>query len=185
MTEEIQLTELIHRMQSGDREAGNSLFAAAAARLRRMSAALMAAEKTSGFQVSDLVQETYAQKVSGMRLKAAVKSREHFFSIMAIGMRQVLMDRGRIRMAQKRQAPAIEHWPQSHRPVWHPDRRLIDLSTALRKLEKLDPSSCTIVRLKHDHGLTWEQIAAQTGRTVWQSRAEYDHALEWLRAEIG
>jgi hypothetical protein len=98
---------------------------------------------------------------------------------MALGMRQVLTDRGRIRMAQKRQAPPAEGWPQAR-----PDRRLIDLSTAVRKLERLDPDSCGILRLKHDHGLTWDEIARRTGRSVWQVRGEYEHALHWLRAEI-
>ncbi len=179
MTDEAPFTLLIARMQNGDRQAGDSLFAAAAARLRRMSAALMATERTSGFQVSDLVQETYAQKAS--RLKTPVLNREHFFSIMAHGMRQILLDRGRHRQAKKRQLPSAENFPQALRP----DRRLIDLSTALRKLEKLDPASCRILDLKHNHGLTWDEIATQTGRSVWQARAEYDHALHWLRAEIG
>jgi RNA polymerase sigma factor (TIGR02999 family) len=181
MAEQTQLTELIHRMQNGDREAGNSLFAAAAARLRKMSAALMASERTAGFHASDLVQEAYAQKVSGGRLHTEIKSREHFFSLMAVGMRQVLMDRGRTRGAQKRQVPPAEEWLSAQRP----DRRLIDLSTALQKLEKVDPDSCAIVRMKHDYGLTWEEIAVRTGRSVWQARAEYDHAVKWLRAEIG
>ena len=180
MGEEIHLTELIQRMQGGDRDAGNSLFAAAAARLRKMSSALMMSEKTLGFHASDLVQEAYAQKVSGGRLHAEVKSREHFFSLMALGMRQVLMDRGRTRNAQKRQMPHAEEWLHAKRP----DRRLMDLSTALHKLEKVDPDSCSVVRLKHDFGLTWDEIAQRTGRSVWQVRGVYDHAVRWLRAEI-
>ncbi len=180
MDQSVRLTELIHRMQGGDRVAGNSLFAAAATRLRKMSAALMATEKTSGFHASDLVQETYAQKIAGLRLQACVTNREHFFSLMAIGMRQVLVDRGRIRSAQKRQGPSLEEREQSQLP----DRRLIDLRTATRKLEKLDPEGCAVMRLKHDHGLTWEEIGLSTGRSVWQVRTEYAHAVDWLRAEI-
>ena len=51
-------------------------------------------------------------------------------------------------------------WPEPQPP----DRHLIDLSTALRKLEKLDPSSCTIVRVKHDHGLTWDTPSGSPAR---------------------
>ena len=87
MQPDVQLTELIHQMQRGDRAAGESVFSAAAGRLRRMAHALMTREKTLSFHASDLVQETYAQKIAAMRLRAKVESREHFFSIMAAGMR--------------------------------------------------------------------------------------------------
>ncbi|MBY0508488.1 MAG: hypothetical protein K2X03_31545 [Bryobacteraceae bacterium] len=180
MNENVQLTELIHRMQNGDRAAGESLFASAAVRLRRMSAALMASERTSGFHPSDLLQETYVQKFAGLRRQAKLTGREHFFSVMAMGMRQVLLDRGRARRAQKRQGPSLREWEQA--PL--PDRRLIDLATATQKLARLDPAACEVLRLKHDHGYSWDEIASRTGRSVWQVRTEYAHALHWLRAEI-
>ena len=60
----------------------------------------------------------------------------------------------------------------------------MDLRTATQKLEKLDPEGCQLLRRKHDHGLSWEEIAEVTGRSVWQVRNDYAHALPWLRAEI-
>jgi RNA polymerase sigma factor (TIGR02999 family) len=177
---DVQLTELIRRMQRGDRAAGNSLFACAAARLRKMSASLIAKENTAGFQVSDLVQETYLQKIADSRFQRTVQGREHFFSLMALGMRQVLIDRGRKRSARKRQIPKLE---TTHHARLDP--RSMDLAAALRKLEKLDPDSCVILNLKNHHGLTWEEIGHRTGRSVWQVRADYAHALHWLRAQIG
>jgi len=165
-------------MQSGDRQAADSLFSAAAYRLRLMSRSLMAREKTGGFHASDLVQETYAQKMAGIH-KVAVQGREHFFSLMAAGMRQVLTDRARLRGAIKRQPQA-----QTVRSSDRANGQLIDLKTALRKLDRLDRGCAAVVRLKHESGSTWEEIASETGLSVWQVRAEYAHALQWLHAEI-
>lgn len=167
-------------MQAGDRSAGDSVFSAAAARLRKMATGLMSRENTNGFHASDLVQETFAQKVSGGRLRTNISSRNHFFSLMAAGMRQVLMDRGRGRRAAKRQMPPIEYLLGNLQP----DSRLAGLSAALRKLEKLDPDGCRTILMKYQQGLTWEEIAASTSRSVWQVRAECDYLLNWLRDQL-
>lgn len=109
-----------------------------------------------------------------------VASREHFFSMMASGMRQVLIDRGRARKALKRQAPAVEQLL----PALRDDSRLLDISIALRKLERIDPDGCKLIRMKYQHGVTWEELAEASGRSVWQVRAECDYVLRWLRAEL-
>jgi RNA polymerase sigma factor (TIGR02999 family) len=180
LADDIQLTDLIHRMQRGDRGAGDSVFMAAAARLRAMAQSLMSSERTNGFYPSDLVQETYAQKVAGLRLHSKVASREHFFSLMAGAMRQVLTDRGRARNAAKRQAPRLRTFAGS----LPGNTRLLDLAAALCKLEKLDSDGREIVRMKYEMGMTWDEMSARTGRSVWQVRAECEYVVEWLRGEL-
>lgn len=180
MQPDVQLTELIYQMQRGDRAAGESVFSAAAARLRRMAHALMTREKTLSFHASDLVQETYAQKVAAMRLRTKVESREHFFSIMAAGMRQVLADRGRLRNARKRQPPPVEQLLQCR---GH-DPQLTDLSLALRKLRSIDRQGAELIQMKFHEGLSWEELAQRTGRTVWQLRDECEYVVRWLREQL-
>jgi RNA polymerase sigma factor (TIGR02999 family) len=182
VTIDSQLTDLIRRMQDGDRAAGESVFTACAARLRRMSSALLAKERCTGFHASDLLQETLVQKVTGDRLKTRVASREHFFSLIAAGMRQVLTDRGRARSAQKRQAPPVEELLGSLRPASNP--RLADLAICLQRLERLDPHGRELIRYKFEHGLTWEELAEVTGRPVGQLRAECDYVVTWLKDQL-
>jgi len=38
--------------------------------------------------------------------------------------------------------------------------------------------------MKYQQGLTWEEIAETTNRSVWQVRAECDYLLRWLRAQL-
>lgn len=174
------ITEMIQRLQRGDRAAGDSLFTLCAARLRAMSRALMHQERTSGFHPSDLIQEVFAQKVGGGRLRKPVVNRDHFFSLMAAGMRQVLTDRARARNAQKRQVPAAESPDLSTNP--HP--QFLDVQVALAKLAQLDPDGRELIRLRYENGMTWEETAVATGRSVGQVRLECDYVLGWLRARL-
>lgn len=116
----------------------------------------------------------------GGRLRTSIAGREHFFSLMAAGMRQILMDHGRARRAAKRQAPPIEPMLRN----LHSGSRLADLSLALHKLEKLDRGGRQTIRMKYQQGLTWEETAHATHRSVWQVRAECDYLLGWLRAQL-
>lgn len=178
----LQLTELIRQMQAGDRTAAEEVFANAATRLRGMSRSLLAKEGcvSGSFQASDLVQEAYAQKLARLDSAVPLRDREHFFALIARGMRQILIDRGRTRKTAKRERPELHTGPAN------PGSNAVqqNLSAALRKLEQFDPSAYRVLRLKTDHGLTWEEIASKAGITVAQARGEYAHAIAWLREQI-
>ncbi len=181
MASTASLTELIQRMQNGDREAAASVFAQAAGRLRAMSRAMVARDTpTAGFGASDLVQETFFKKVMGLDRRMRIHDSSHFFSVVANGMRQILTDRARARRASKRQMPSVQEWLSIHGPI----RMRGDLVRAMQKLERLDPAAHRIVQLKNDYGLTWDEVAVEMGIPLKAARAEFDYAIHWLRREI-
>ena len=96
--------------------------------------------------------------------------------------RQILIDRGRTRKTQKRDRSDLavgNRFSLGASSAVHEN-----LSAALSKLGNLDPSAYRVLRLKTDHGLTWEEIAAKMQITVAQARGEYAHAIAWLREQI-
>ncbi len=159
------------------------MFALAARRLRSISAAMISREAGTGsFDASDLLQEAYLQKAERLAPGLPVRDSEHFFSLMARGMRQILIDRSRFRQAQKRRAP--EDWDPETWTVSRPNPRTAELAQLRERLAKLDPQAYRILCYKTDFGLRWEEIARRTGLSVWQCRAEYNHALHWLRKQM-
>lgn len=176
------LTELIRAMQiTNDQAAAGAVFAAAASRLRDLASKLMASELVTGsFDASDLVQEVYLRKAMRLRARSPIADREHFFSMMVRGMRQILTDRGRRRRAAKRSGHTERRSPS----VVAPDEQLLLLGRLKDRLRDLDPDACRILILKVEHGLSWEEISAHTGVSVSRCRLEYGHAIHWLRKRL-
>lgn len=173
------ITSLLEQIQLGNETATESLYAQAAERLKRISRSLMTREGvTAGFQASDLVQEAYLQKSSQVK-RVGVTGREHFFALMRLGMKQILVDRARRKSAIKRTQPE-----GAYRCEASPDARTEDLGRSLEKLKELDAKVYLVLRLRNDYGLQWGEIAERVGRQQWEVRRDFAFAVHWLREQM-
>src|SRR4051794_16445226 len=103
-TMEATLTLLLSRAQQGDRLAENLAARLVVDKLRTMARALLGRERHGHtLQATALVSEVFIQKLR--RLDAPIQNREHFYSMAAYAMRQVLIDHARARSARKRMPP--------------------------------------------------------------------------------
>jgi hypothetical protein len=156
-----QLTELLGRMQAGDPQARDALFAAAYSELHRLAhARLRDGGRNTVLDTTCLVHESYLRFVRAGELRA--EDRRAFFAYASQVMRSVIVNSVRERIAQKRggdrppltlsnglgaQLPGAERrfWPCTRRSrrwskpilVWRRSRRCATLAaTASRKLPK-------------------------------------------------
>ena len=98
-----QLTALLNRMDGGN-GVQERVFRLVYAELRSIAQRLVSREPDgSMYQATELLHETYLKKLRG--LHTPNRSRQHFYSLAARAMRQVLIEEARRRRADKRQAP--------------------------------------------------------------------------------
>src|SRR5271165_5335786 len=96
-----QLTELLGRIQAGDREARDTLFATAYAELHRIARArLRDGGRNTVLDTTCLVHESYLRFVHAGELRA--EDRRAFFAYASQVMRSVIVNSVRERVAQKR-----------------------------------------------------------------------------------
>ena len=96
-----QLTELLGRIQAGDREARDTLFATAYAELHRIARArLRDGGRNTVLDTTCLVHESYLRFVHAGELRA--EDRRAFFAYASQVMRSVIVNSVRERIAQKR-----------------------------------------------------------------------------------
>jgi RNA polymerase sigma factor (TIGR02999 family) len=179
------LTVLLRRMQQGDREAEEQVFALVYEELRRIASALMASERPEHtLQPTALVNQTFLDHLR--EIKAEIQDRAHFFSIAAKAMRRVLVDHARKRNAQKRNPSldpaAVTEFLQG-RAEASPEL-MLDFDKALSQLEDSDPAVFRIFELRHFLGLQWGEIAELTTRSVTEVRREYQYAVAFLEHRL-
>src|SRR6202051_1341461 len=96
-----QLTELLERVQAGDTEARDALFAAGYGELHRLAhARLRDGGRNTVLDTTCLVHESYLRFVRSGELRA--EDRRAFFAYASQVVRSVIVNRGRERIAQKR-----------------------------------------------------------------------------------
>lgn len=171
--------------QQGDVLARDRVFARLYAELRRLAGAVLRSE--SGH---DTLQPTALLNDALMKLIQArapdVEDRGHFIRVVARAMRQILIDRARRKLADKRGGGVV---PESIDDVdvagIGSPHELVALDDALSALAKLDPRAAAVVEMRVFAGFTIQETAQALAIHPSAVNREWAHASAWLREQFG
>lgn len=207
------VTQVLARMQSGDRSAEAELLDLAYDQLRALAASQLKGRGDALLQPTVLVHELFlrltnktdtsdaadasdgdddaadAPEADAPAAPAATnvwKSRGHFMAVAATAMRQILIDHLRRSSSLKRGGDRARVSLSDVGPADTPSPvDLIALSTALERLAELDPKQARLVELKVFGGLSNPEIAEVLGTSLRTTEREWRKVRAWLARELG
>ena len=176
------LTNLLNRMQSGDKRAGEQAVGLVYDELHRIASRQMRGERDGGqLQTTALIHEAYMRLVGAGPIE--IKNRGHFFAIASQQMRRVLVDTARSERAQKRGGPLLKVPFDLEKVQIGAGSRaedLLALDEALRELELIDPRAAKVVELRYFGGYTDKEVVDTLGVALSTVRRDWEFARSWL-----
>jgi RNA polymerase sigma factor (TIGR02999 family) len=178
------VTGLLKRWSAGDERARDNLIPLVYERLRELAhQRLRAAPGEDSLNTTGLVHEAYIRLVDAPRVD--LPDRAHFLALASEVMRNLLVDRARARMAEKRGGgkTALE----LDEALWVSDENLetvSELDEALRRLERLSPRQSQLLQHRYFGGLSLEESAAALGVSLATAKRELRLARAWLALEL-
>ena len=179
-----EVTQLLARINAGDKAAKDRLFTVVYPELRRFAGGYLRRERYDHtLQATALVHETY-MKLTGME-DVGWQSRSHFFATAANAMRRILVDYARARRAGKREG-FREAMSLDETLVVSPARSAewIAVHEALEQLAKIDARRSQVVEFRYFGGMSEEEIALALGVSVRTVKRDWRTAKAWLYNEL-
>ena len=179
-----QLTVLLGRLQAGDTEARDALFAAAYAELHRLAhARLRGGGGDAVLDTTCLVHESYLRFMSAGELRA--EDRRAFFAYASQVMRSVIVNSVRDRIAQKRggNCQPLRLSTQLAEDISNGEEAVLKVHEALEALEQAEPRLAQVAQMRYFGGYSEQEIAETldiTERTVQRDWEKARLILETL-----
>jgi len=178
-----ELTQILERVESGDRLALDELLPCVYNELRQLAAAQLRHEKPGhSLQATALVHEAYLRLVDGANSQN-LSNRRYFFGAAAEAMRRILVEQAR-RKARVKHGGELERVDLPEISAEPSDRELILLDDALSRLQAEDSIAAEIVQLKFFTGVGRESIAEMLGLSIHEVRIKWAYAQAWLKVEL-
>jgi RNA polymerase sigma factor (TIGR02999 family) len=178
-----EITELLHRVQTGDRGALDAVIPLVYTELKKLAAGHLRREgRAAPLETTALVHEAFL-RLAGSR-QPSYENRAHFYGIASRLMRQVLVDMARARAAGKRSGGAEVRLTDIPDLGQQPDRMLLRMDDALDRLARTDPRKVQLIEMRYFGGMTAEESAEVLAMSVHVVRRELRAAQAWLRKEI-
>ena len=180
-----QLTALLNGL---DRSQGaqERVFKLVYDELRRIAHKLVSGESPrNSLQATELLHETYLKKLRNLRVP--IRNRQHFYSLAARAMRQVMIEDARRRKAEKREPPSsgaphrlLGAGAGAQDPI-----QVLQISPLLDHLQEIDPRAASVVDLRFFLGCSLEETADVLGVSLRNVRDDWDFAKVWLKKQLG
>ncbi|MFN7914907.1 MAG: sigma-70 family RNA polymerase sigma factor [Vicinamibacterales bacterium] len=178
------ITRLLHEWAGGSADALPRLIELVYPELRRIAARHLRTERDGHtLQPTALVSEAYMRLVEGPERQW--QDRRHFFGVAAHVVRGILVDHARARRTQKRGSGRVTvQLTENTAAVAAPEVDALDLDTALRALESLDPQQGRIVELRYFAGLSIEETAETMGLSTGTVKRGWVAAKTFVRRHL-
>ena len=179
----MQITELLHRVQTGDQQALDTVIPLVYDELKKLAAGHLRREgKARPLDTTALVHEAFLRLAGGRQ--PSYENRSHFYGIASRLMRQVLVDLARARAAEKRSAMQEVQLTEIPDLGRQPDESLLAMDEALDRLGRTDRLKVQLIEMRYFGGMTAEESASVLSMSVHVVRRELRLAQAWLHKEI-
>ncbi len=177
-----EITQLLRAWDEGDRSALNHLMPFVLGHMRGIARRMWKGGGASALDTTALVHETY------MRLAEAgfeANDREHFLSLVARIMRQILVDHARSRRRQKRGGgAALVTLSEANGLTNSQIEELLAIEELLGMLESKHARRSRIFQMRFFGGFSVEEIAAAYNISANTVIRDYRLACAWLRLQM-
>ena len=179
-----EVSQLLERIQDGDRSAEGRLFDLLYTDLRRMAAHQLRRERSDHtLQPTALVHEVYVKVFA--QSPPETRTRAHFMALAAQVMRRFLVDHARTRTAEKR-GGRQEALPLDQVFVYDPRHsdEFLAVHEALERLRGWAPRQSQIVEMRYFGGMSEEEIGEYLNVSSRTVKRDWHMARAWLHAEL-
>lgn len=178
------VTGLLVRWRSGDREALDALTPLVYDELRRLAKSYLRRERPDHtLDGTALVHEAYMRLVDQRNVEW--RNRNHFFALAAELIRRILVDHARARIAAKRGGTNVKlSLDEALAPADEKDLNILALDDALLALAKADAHQSRIVQLRYFAGLTIEETADVMEISPATVKRDWTTAKAFLKREM-
>ena len=178
------ITQILHRISSGDRAAIDELTPLVYEQLRRIAQSQLSAEYDARrWDATELVHEAYIRLIGVAPVNWI--DRAHFFATAATAIRRVLVDNARRQKSQKRGGDARQAGLNID-GFGHEDLgfELVELDESLTRLKSLNERQAKLVELRFFGGLTQNEAAELLGVSRRTVAGDWAMAKAWLYREL-
>jgi RNA polymerase sigma-70 factor, ECF subfamily len=172
-------------MRTGEASAQSELMSVVYQTLHRIAESQLRKERPDHtLQPTALVNEAYLKLFGHSEIEFA--DRAHFFAVVSRAMRRILVDHARARAAARRNEGRVQLDTSIEFEAAHgvEPMKLLDLDLALDALARERSSLAELIEMRYFGGMTAEETAEVTGRSVHVVRHELRLAHAWLRREL-
>lgn len=178
------VAQLISSMRAGDRRALDALVPLLYDELRRVARRQRGERAGETLRTTVLVHEAYLRLAERSGLRFA--DQDHFLAASATVMRHILVDRARMRLAQKRGGGATpETLSGVSDPIAEQAEGLLALNESLERLMAISPRLAEVVELRFFAGFGVEEIARLLGRDARTIKRDWQKARLLLAGMLG
>jgi len=176
------VTRLLHAWSDGDESAAERLTELVYAQVRAIAGKHLrqfAGQLT--LELTELAHELFLRLIG---TDTNWQDRRHFYGVVSVAMRRILVDTARARASDKRGGGELHVTLSAADQAGSEDSDAIELEEALEALRAVDSRKCEIIELNYLLGLKREEIAEVLELSVPTIDRELRFARAWLRQRL-